>query len=126
SAVGGYAYDAAGRRITMTAGSQATVSYTYDAANRLTNITQGSEEVGVSYDAANRRIELTLPNGVTTTYGYDAASDLTGLNYADANGSVLGNIAYTYNTAGQRSGESGSLASNVLPPAITTPASMTA
>ncbi len=108
----------------MTAGSQATVSYTYDAANRLTNITQGSEEVGFSYDAANRRIELTLPNGVTTTYGYDAASDLTGLNYADANGSVLGNIAYTYNTAGQRSGESGSLASNVLPPATTTPATV--
>lgn len=108
----------------MTAGSQATVSYAYDAANRLTSITQGSEEVGFSYDAANRRIELTLPNGVTTTYDYDAASDLTGLNYADANGSVLGNIAYTYNTAGQRSGESGSLASNVRPPATTTPATV--
>ena len=110
--------------LTQQSSPAGTVSYAYDAANRLTSITQGSETVGFSYDAANRRIELTLPNGVTTTYGYDAASDLTGLNYADANGSVLGNIAYTYNTAGQRSGESGSLASNVLPPATTAPATV--
>ena len=110
--------------LTQQSSPAGTVSYAYDAANRLTSITQGSETVGFSYDAANRRIELTLPNGVTTTYGYDAASDLTGLNYADANGSVLGNIAYTYNTAGQRSGESGSLASDVLPPATTAPATV--
>lgn len=114
-----YTYDADQRRLTMTAGSQATVSYSYDAAGRLTGVSQGVEQVSMTYDAADRRLSLTLPNGVVTAYSYDAANDLTGLTYTNAGGTSLGTIAYTYNSAGLRSGQSGSLASDNLPTATT-------
>lgn len=119
-----YTYDADQRRLTLSAGSQSTVSYDYDAAGRLTGVSQGAEQVTLGYDAVNRRVELTLPNGVTTSYSYDPASDLTGLAYATAGGTSLGTITYTYNSAGQRSGQSGSLASDSLPTATTAAATV--
>jgi YD repeat-containing protein len=64
-----YAYDAAGRRSSMTVTRQTAVDYTYDNANRLTQITRGTPTVTFAYDNANRRSTLTLPNGVEMSYG---------------------------------------------------------
>jgi len=103
-------FDAAGRRTGMTAAAQALASYMYDNANRLTAITQGSENVGFTYDDADRRTVLTLPNGVSTGYTYDNANELTNLAYAQAGGTSLGGIGYSYDAAGQILSQTGSLA----------------
>lgn len=114
-----YQYDAAGRRQWMTAGSQAQVTYTYDNANRLTGLAQGSTLVTSAFDNANRLQKLTLPNGVTQTYGYDNANEVTSIAYAQGNGTNLGNLAYTYDVAGRRNSQTGTLAPDVLPTATT-------
>lgn len=115
----GYEYDAAGRRIGMTAGSQPKVEYQYDAGDQLTRILQGSDVVEFQYDALGRRTQLTLPNGVKTGYAYDAASQLTGIAYLKADNTAIGDLGYAYNTVGQRTAQTGSLASNLLPTAST-------
>ncbi|MFP3757693.1 RHS repeat-associated core domain-containing protein [Cupriavidus sp. SIMBA_020] len=113
-----YTYDAGGRRKTMTVAGQPTVSYTWDAANRLTQIQQAAgatngntiQTIGFSYDAANRRTQTTYANGIVATYSYDAASQLIGIAYKKADGTLIGDLAYTYDAAGQRTGMGGSLA----------------
>ena len=104
----------------MTAGSQASIDYTYDNANRPIGLTQGSASVAFSYDAANRRSTLTLPNGVKMAYSYDAANQVTGIGYTEGSTNV-GNLTYAYDTAGRRTVEGGSFASNTLPTATTKP-----
>ena len=60
---------------------------------------------------------LTLPNGVTTNYAYDPASELTGITYQSST-STLGDLNYTYDTAGRRSSIGGSFARTGLPQAV--------
>jgi RHS repeat-associated protein len=111
-----YAYDAAGRRTSMSVSGQTAVNYTFDNANRLTQISQGSANVSFGYDNDSRRTSLTLPNGVALNYGYDAASQLTGINYTLGT-NTLGNLTYAYDLAGRRTGVSGSYARTGTPQA---------
>ena len=111
------ACDAASRRITMTATSQATVNDTFDNANRMTQLSQGATTVAFGYDNVNRRATLTLPNGVTATYSYDLRSKVTGITY-QLGRNTIGNLAYTYDASGRRVTVSGSVASTNLPGAI--------
>jgi len=113
-----YTYDDAGRRASMTVAGQTTVNYTYDNANRLTEISQGSAAVTIAYDGTNRRTSLTLPNGIVTEYTYDAASQLTDLVYKYGT-NTLGNLTYSYDTAGRRTAIGGSYARTDLPQAVT-------
>jgi RHS repeat-associated protein len=76
--------------------------------------------VGLSYDNASRRTCLSLPNGVTESYGYDNASRVTSIAYGSGGNcssppSNLGNLTYTYDTAGRRLSMGGSLAAVTLP-----------
>lgn len=116
-----YQYDAASRRTTFTVSGLPGVTYQYDADDRLTQVAQGSTTVGISYDAASRRASVTLPNGVVESYSYDDANDLSGISY-DLNGTHIGDLAYTYDSAGQRVGESGSLATLGIPSTVTSAA----
>src|SRR5207244_7680216 len=113
-----YTYDSAGRRATMTVFGQSTVSYSYDNANRLTQITQGSSIVRYGYDNANRRTSLTLPNGVLVEYGYDAASRVTGITYKQDGTTVLGDLTYEYDKAGNRMKVGGSFARKGIPESV--------
>jgi YD repeat-containing protein len=116
-----YTYHAASRRATMTVPGQAQVVYTYDNANRLTQITQGSSIVQFGYDNANRRTSLTLPNGILVEYGYDAASRVTGITYKQNGTTVIGNLTYEYDKAGNRTKVGGSWGRTGMPePATTT------
>ena len=109
-----YTYDAAGRRATMTVAGQPTVTYAYDNANKLTDIAQGSSNIHFDYDTAGRRTKTTLPNGVTENYTYDAASRLTGIEYWNGT-TLLGNLTYEYDAAGNRTKIGGSYARTGLP-----------
>ena len=115
-----YTYDKASRRETMTVPGQSSISYTYDNANRLTQITQGTSVVQFGYDTANRRTSLTLPNGIVVEYGYDAASRLTSITYIQNGTTVIGDLTYEYDKAGNRTKTSGSWARTGMPEAITT------
>jgi YD repeat-containing protein len=97
--------------------SQAQVSYTYDDADRLTGVTQGSAAVAIAYDDADRRTSLTLPNGIVVEYGYDDDSRLTGITYKDG-GTPIGDLTYTYDANGQRTGVGGTWARTTLPAAL--------
>jgi len=93
---------------------RAAITYTYGNANQLTLISQGSSNTAFAYDPAGRRSTLTLPNGVTVTYSYDQSSQLTGITYQYA-GTDLGNLSYSNDLAGRRSGVTGSFARTGVP-----------
>ncbi len=114
-----YTYDNASRRATMTVAGQPTVNYTYDNANRLTQITQGANLVTIGYDDADRRASLTLPNGNSVVYAYNAASELLSLTYKQG-ATVIGDLTYTYDAAGNRIKQGGSFARSTIPPALAT------
>jgi RHS repeat-associated protein len=114
-----YSYDSAGRRATMTVTTEPTFEYGYDDAGRLTTVTQGTAVVSLQYDNADRRTSLTLPNGLTTEYTYDEASQLTGLTYKLGQ-TTLGDLTYTYDANGNRSGIGGSFARTALPQMMST------
>ena len=110
-----YEYDVLGRRAQMQVNDLNPVTYTYDAASRLRTITQAPlNPVDIQYDTVGRRTRLTLPNAVSTEYQYDAASRLTALIYRNATG-LLGDLTYTYDRAGNRTGVGGSFARTLLP-----------
>ena len=115
-----YTYDKASRRGTMTVPGQTLISYTYDNANRLTQIAQGSSIVQFGYDNANRRTSLTLPNGILVEYGYDTASRVTSITYKQNGTTVIGDLTYEYDKAGNRTKISGSWARTGMPEPITT------
>jgi RHS repeat-associated protein len=113
-----YTYDAANRRSRMTVQGQPTVSYDYDNANRLIRITQGSSIVQFGYDNANRRISLTLPNNVLVEYTYDDASRVTGITYQQNGTTVIGDLTYEYDKAGNRTKIGGSFARTGIPQSV--------
>ena len=114
-----YTYDNASRRTGMTVAGQTAVTYTYDNANRLTQVQQGTSTVTLAYDDADRRTSLTLPNTNSVTYAYDAASELTSLTYKQGT-TVIGDLSYTYDAAGNRTKVGGALARVTIPPALST------
>ena len=114
-----YTYDNASRRSTMTVVGQPQITYTYDNANRLTTVTQGTSTVTIGYDNADRRTSVAYPNGNSVTYAYDAASQLTSLTYKSG-ATVIGDLTYTYDLAGNRIKQGGAFARSNLPPALTT------
>lgn len=114
-----YVYDNASRRTSLTVAGQTAVTYTYDNANRLTTIAQGTSTVTLAYDDADRRTSVTYPNGNSIVYAYNAASELTSLTYKSGV-TVIGDLTYTYDLAGNRIKTGGSFARSGLPPALTT------
>ncbi|HJQ97480.1 MAG TPA: RHS repeat-associated core domain-containing protein [Candidatus Polarisedimenticolaceae bacterium] len=116
-----YAYDAAGRRLTMTTGGQPAVSvqYQYDDADRLTQVLQGSASVTITLDPAGRREVVRLPNGITMTYGYDLNSRVSSIQYKRGDGSVLGGLTYTRDATGNVRVVGSDWARTGLPAAVT-------
>ena len=137
-----YTYDKGGRKTTMTVkngapGAQTTqpaVTYGYDNADRLTQISQAAgsvngnvaQSITFTYDKASRRTQTKLANGSTVTYTYDNADQLTKLEHRRADGTVLGDLTYTYDANGRRTSMGGSLARINLPGADVTDAAYNA
>ena len=122
-----YTYYANGLRKSMSVPSQPQLTYTYDAGNRLTRIDQAAgaannytaQGIALTYDAADRRIQTRYMNGVTRDDSYDAAGQLTAITYKKPDGTIVGDLAYSYDKGGRRTGVSGSLARTSLPSAVT-------
>lgn len=81
------------------------------------DLTEGSDH-GQELVKAGRRKRTTYLNGVTRNDQYDDAGNLIAIVFRNADGSVLGDLAYTYDLAGRRSSVSGSLARTNLPAAL--------
>jgi YD repeat-containing protein len=109
-----YTYDVAGRRQTRTVSGGTSVAYTFDAANRLLQLQQGTQNVSFAYDSSNQRTQTTLPNGVAINYTFDGAGQVTAISYAKG-ASALGNLTFTYDLDGRRSGLGGSFARTNIP-----------
>lgn len=114
-----YAYDADGRRTSMTVAGQTPVTYEYDSAHRVTTIGQGGSVVAMTYDEAGRRSSLRLPNAMLATYGYDAAGYVASITYTKGP-TVVGDLTYVYDSAGNRTSVGGSLATSALPADVST------
>jgi RHS repeat-associated protein len=112
-----YTYDAADRRTTMTAPGQNPAIYAYDAADQLLSVSQDAAVVSFSYDAAGRRTGTTYPNGVSASLGFDERSLLVSAAYT-AGRTLLGDLTYTYDAAGNRTAMGGSWARTGLPPPL--------
>jgi len=113
-----YTYDVLGRRTQMTVSGQPAVTYAYDPNSRLTGVVQNGQTASLAYDPLGRRTALVLPNQVSTEYQYDPASRLTALIYRNAGG-FLGDLQYSYDATGNRTGAGGAFARMLLPDAVT-------
>lgn len=122
-----YTYDASGRRTSMTVSGHPAVSFTWDDTNRLAQIQQAAgssnnnvaQTVSFTYDNANRRTVSTLANGATINYAYDDAGQVTGITYRKVDTTIIGDLIYTYDSAGRRIKTSGTLAAIDLPNSAT-------
>jgi YD repeat-containing protein len=61
-----------------------------------------------------------LPNGILVEYGYDAASRVTSITYKQNGTTLLGDLTYEYDKAGNRTKIGGSWARTGMPESITT------
>jgi RHS repeat-associated protein len=96
-----YAYDRAGKLITLTYPNGNQVHYAYDGVDRMTSVVDWTgRTTGYSYDGAGRLVTCAYPNGVVGARTYDDADRPTHIGYAK--GSEIATIDYTYNRVGNR------------------------
>lgn len=127
-----YTYDTASRRASMSVPGQTQLCYYFDDANRLITITRASPcaappilcsdpsvQECFTYFDNNLRKTVRLPNGLVGTYAYDNANELLTITYANTGGTTIGDLSYTYDSAGRVSSRGGSLFKSVLPTATT-------
>ena len=72
------------------------------------------------YDTANRCTSLTLPNNILVEYAYGSASTVTSITYKQNGTTVIGDLTYEYDKAGNRTKIAGSWARTGMPEPITT------
>ncbi|MDX6246073.1 MAG: hypothetical protein QOE76_3796, partial [Frankiales bacterium] len=94
-----------GLRTDVTAAG-AHVGYAYNGAGQLASVADSSGTTAMGYTTDGDLASVTRPNGVATAYGYDAAGRLVSLDSAKG-ATVVANIDYTLDAAGNRVGVSG-------------------
>jgi RHS repeat-associated protein len=98
-----YTRDADGRVLTRQVSGQPVVTYTYDANGNMTSAAMGNASVSRTYDARNLLTGNTRRNGVTGSYTFDAVGRILTISEQTA-GSTLFSRAFTYDAAGQITG----------------------
>ncbi len=89
-----FAYDAAGRRTSMTDGAGTELS-SYDALGQLTGVTRGGDSFGYQYDAVGNVTERSYPGVGSLTYTYDDDGRLAGVSRSGAS------TSYAYDSSGR-------------------------
>ena len=113
-----YAYDSVGNLTNLTYPDGKSVGYVYDAANRLSTVTDwGGRKTAYGYDANGRVTSVTNANGTVTTSTYDAAGRITQQRDATAAASLIYQVNYNYDAAGQIIGETNQPAATAYLPA---------
>ncbi len=102
----GLAYDAAGNLASLTYPGGLTATYVYDVLNRPTRVSFSGRTIDLAYDASGNLASETHSSGVTSRYAYDAAGRLTGVSHTKG-ATVIADISYTRNAAGEITRESG-------------------
>ncbi|MEI7900906.1 MAG: RHS repeat-associated core domain-containing protein, partial [bacterium] len=99
-----FEYNAAGRRTRRVGHDGYTLNYAYDAAGRLASLTAGAtnELVRYTYDTAGRLSREDKGNGTYTTYAYDAAGQVLAMTNRAPNGSAHSFFNYVYDSRGNR------------------------
>jgi RHS repeat-associated protein len=101
------AYDAAGRRTSLTWPDNFFVTYDYDLAGELIAVRESGAQSGAgvlaqySYDDLGRRLTLTRGNGTSTSYTYDTSARLGTLTQNLAGTANDVSLTFLYNQAGQ-------------------------
>jgi RHS repeat-associated protein len=96
-----YQYDNLDRVVRRTVNGGDAVSYAYDKAGRVTRIAYRDQATSYEWDAANRMAVKVLPNGIRQEFQYDDADRMTGITYHKSDQSVIEEIVYAYDAAGQ-------------------------
>ncbi|GAB2941669.1 hypothetical protein GCM10027280_32790 [Micromonospora polyrhachis] len=114
-----YAYSATVRDRTMTVPGRSATRHIYDANGELAEIQQGGTAVTtVGRDLIGRPERVGAPGtGVSQTYAYNDAGQVSSITYR-ANTTVLGDIGYQYDDAGQPIRTTGSYSRTQLPAAF--------
>ena len=99
-------YDAAGNVASMTYGDGLVVTYTYDVRNRVTGVSFAGNSMTLAYDGSDRLVGETRSSGMASIYGYDTAGRLTRVAHGKG-ATVVADVSYTRNAAGQIAQESG-------------------
>jgi len=103
-----YTYDPAGRRSGLRVSRSTTAlhdqRYAYDAAGRLITLTDQTASptiaVGFRHDAASRLTRITDPGGARADYTYDAAGRLAQVWHQDSRGGTVATYNYRYDAEG--------------------------
>jgi RHS repeat-associated protein len=111
-----YSYSATVRDRTMTVAGSPTVRHVYDAAGDLAEVQRnGTAVTSVGRDTVGRQTRVGAPgNGVSQTYGYDDAGQVTSITYR-AGTTVLGEVSYVYDAAGNPTHTAGGWSRTALP-----------
>lgn len=100
-----YQYDSFGNatlfRLTVDGGVRSTVAYEYDAMLRLVKVTENGDITNYTYDANGNRSTMTISGGVSTVYTYNDANLVTKLTNK-VNGATVSEFTYTYYTDGNQ------------------------
>lgn len=97
-----YAYDPAGRRVSMEAYGKGIFTYAYDAAGRQTQVlTPQLQSTSIGYGAVGRVTARQFASGAMTTQTYDAAGNVLGITN-DSPASLVSRFAYSYDKANHR------------------------
>jgi RHS repeat-associated protein len=113
-----YTYYPDGRRKTMSVAGQPTLTYTYTSRNLLESISQAADtmngnqvrKVTFQHDGNGRRTRTTYFNGMVRQNVFDVVGQLKAIVYKGADGSVVGDLAYQYESNGYVVEKGGSMA----------------
>lgn len=96
-----YSYDKAGNLQTLTYPDLRQVTYQYSPANLLKSVTDWAGRITTyGYDKNGRMITTTRPDGTVLSCGYDDAGQLRQMKDVDAQGNVISQHDFTYDSAG--------------------------
>lgn len=100
-----YTYDEVGNRTSITYPGSKTVSYSYDILNRLSTVTDWLGGVTTyHYEPLGNVAQIDNPNGTHVMYTYDGDNRMVSMVNKKANGEIISSYFYTYDNAGNITG----------------------